>query len=183
MSVLQVRQAIVDGIKAKLPAGVTVETHRGRFDSAEEVKRFGAKAPAVLVACVRIPFNDTTPSMPRINACFAVFVVTADKPQLPRDAGALALVESIQGVVSGNTWGRDDTSEPTSIDARNLYSGAIDRMGVAIWVITFDQLITNPVLDQAALDALGVFATFHHDIDVAPADGQIDMTETDTLQQ
>jgi hypothetical protein len=135
------------------------------------------------VALLRVPLNDASEAMPQMPAAWAVFVVTRDLPQLPRDAGAIVLVEKLQLLISGNTWGRDDTSAPRAIDARNLYSGAVDKLGVALWGISFEQTISNPVLDQAALDALGVFATFHQDIDVAPADGQIEITETDTLQQ
>ncbi|MCP1375389.1 DUF1834 family protein [Dyella lutea] len=183
MSLLDVRTAIVDTIKAALPASTMVEAHRGRFDSVEELKRFATRAPAVLVALLRAPLNDATEAMPRIPAGWAVFVVTRDIPQLARDAGAIALVEKLQLLISGNTWGRDDTSAPVSIDASNLYSDRIDNLGVALWGISFEQTISNPVLDQAALDALGLFETFHQDIDVAPADGQIDITETDTLPQ
>lgn len=183
MSLVATRAAIVDGLKAALPAGVAVEAHRGRFDSAAEIKRFATKAPAVLVACVRSRLDDSSEAMPRQQASWAVFVITRDQPQLARDAGALALVEAIELSVSGNTWALDDTSAPTGIDSRNLYSGAIDNLGVALWATTFDQTIANPVIDAATLAALGVFATFHQDIDMVPADGQIDITETDTLPQ
>lgn len=183
MSLLAVRTAIVTSLQDALPAGVSVESHRGRFDSAAEIKRFATKAPAVLVACVRSKLDDACEGMPILHASWAVFVITRDKPSLPRDEGALALVEAIALSVSGNTWALDDTSAPTAIDSRNLYSGAVDNLGVALWAVTFEQTVTNPAIDDATLATMGVFATFHQDIDMAPADGQIDITETDTLPQ
>lgn len=174
------RTAMVDGLKAALPAGTTVEGHRGRFDNAAEIQRFATRAPAVLVACVRSQFHDASVGMPMIEAAWAVFVITRDQPQLARDAGALGLVEAVQLCISGNTWSRDDTSAPTGIDARNLYSGSIDKLGIALWGISFEQTVMNPAIDSSTL---GLFETFHQDIDMAPADGQIDITETDTLPQ
>ena len=180
MSLLDVRTAIVTGLKAALPAGVYVEGHRGRFDSATEIQRFAVKAPAVLVACVGVPVQEPGAGLLILPARWVVFVITRDQPGTPRDAGALALVEAILLTVSGNIWGRTDVAEPVQLDARNLYSGAIDKLGIALWGITFDQTVTDPVTDTATLHA---FATFHQDIDMAPADGQIDITETDALPQ
>jgi len=182
MSMLAQRQAIVDDLKAALP-GVTVTSHRGRFDNAAEIQRFALKAPQVLVACVG--FKPVSPGggMVQLRGRWVVFVITKDAPKLERDAGALALAETIERRIEENTWGLDSLSAPTDIDARNLYAGQIDKLGVALWAVTFDQVDSSPAVDQATLDTLGVFATFHQDIDVAPADGQIDITETDTLPQ
>lgn len=179
MSLLALRQAVVDDLKVALP-GVTVVAHRGRFDNAAEIQRFATKAPTVLVACVGFkPFNPGG-GLVQLRARMVLFVITRDAPQLERDAGALALAEAIELRVPGNTWALDSLSAPTDIEARNLYSGQIDKLGVALWAITFDQVDSNPAVDE---DSLGVFATFHQDIDIAPADGQIDITETDSLQQ
>jgi hypothetical protein len=183
MSVLDVRQAIVDGLKATLPAGVTVEAHRGRFDSAAEVQRFAVKSPIVLVSCVRMPVNDASDGNVMMPCSWALFVLTRDIPKLQRDAGALLLVEAVERSVIGNTWGSADASEPTGIDGRNLYSGSIDALGFALWVVTFDQLITTTLIDQGQLDAMAPFETFHQDIDVHPADGHIEISETDQLPQ
>jgi hypothetical protein len=179
MSLLAQRQAIVDDLKAALP-GVTVVAHRGRFDSAAEIQRFAVKAPQVLVACVG--FKPVAPGggLVQLRGRWLLFVITKDVPQLERDAGALALAEAIERRIEDNTWGLDNLSAPTDIDARNLYAGQIDKLGVALWAVTFDQVDSSPATDEATL---GVFATFHQDIDVAPADGQIEITETDTLPQ
>jgi hypothetical protein len=179
MSLLTHRQAIVDGLKAALP-GVTVAAHRGRFDSAAEIQRFAVKAPQVLVACVGFKPVSSGGGLVQLRGRWVVFVITKDAPKLERDAGALALAEAIELCVEGNTWALDSLSAPTDIEARNLYSGAIDKNGVALWAVTFDQVDSSPAVDESTLAA---FLTFHQDIDVAPADGQIDITETDTLPQ
>jgi hypothetical protein len=180
LSVLDVRTAIVAGLKAALPAGVSVEAHRGRFDSAAEIQRFATKAPMVLVACIRIPVKEPGSGVLMLPASWAVFVITRDIPDSPRDAGALTLVQACLQCIGGNTWGSGETSEPENLDARNLYSSSVDKLGIALWAISFDQMVTDPITDP---NELTPFATFHQDIDMAPPDGQIDISETDQLPQ
>lgn len=180
MSVLDVRTAIAAKLGAALPKGVSVGTHGGRFESAEEIKRYITKGPAVLVACIRIPL--TNPGCPRIMlpAGWAIFVITKDVPGAPRDQGAIALTEAVLLEVNNNTWGRSDVMVPTDIDARNLYSAKIDNLGVALWAVTFTQMVNDLAVDPSTLHN---FVTFHEDVDMAPADGQIDITQTTTLPQ
>ena len=180
MSLLDVRASIVTALTAALPAGTSVQAHRGRFDSAAEIQKFAAKAPAVLVACVRAGLRGPGQGLAQMPASWAIYVITRDIPQMPRDAGAIALVEALMLQVSGNCWGRTDISAPSDVQAQNLYAGSIDTLGVALWAVTFEQLVTDPMVDATTLND---FVTFHQDIDMAPADGQIDITETDTLPQ
>lgn len=183
MSLVDVRSAIVATLAAALPAGTSVEAHRGRFDSAAEIQRFATKAPAVLVACVRSQVLNPGSGLLVVRASWALFVITRDRPQLPRDTGALALTEALLLTVGGNSWGRSDVGEPTDLEATNLYAGTVDNLGVALWAVTFEQLITDPVLDAATLTAMAGFVTFHEDIEMNPASGVIDITQTDTLPQ
>lgn len=180
MSLLDVRAAIVAGLAAALPAGTSVQAHRGRFDNAAEIQRFATKAPVVLVACVQARLREPGAGLAMMPASWAVYVITRDVPQIPRDAGAIALVEAVLLKVAGNCWGRTDVGAPTDVEARNLYAGNVDTLGVALWAVTFEQIVTDAAVDTATLNA---FVTFHQDVDMAPADGQIDITETDTLPQ
>lgn len=180
MSVLDVRATIVQQLQTKLPKGVQVAPHGGRFDSVEEIKRYITKGPAVLVACVRIPLSNPGAGKVMLPAGWAIFVLTKDVPGALRDQGAIALAEAVVLQVNGNKWGRSDVMAPTDIEARNLYSARIDNLGVALWAVTFTQMVTEATTD---LSTLNNFVTFHEDIDMAPADGQIDITQTTTLPQ
>lgn len=180
MSVLAVRASIVETLQANLPAGVQVLAHGGRFDSAEEIKRYITKGPAVLVACIRIPLACPGTARVMMPAGWAIFVITKDVPGAPRDQGAIALAEAVLLQIDSNLWGRSDVAVPSDIEARNLYSAKVDNLGVALWAVTFTQVVTDLVVDPSTLNN---FVTFHEDIDMAPADGQIDITQTTELPQ
>lgn len=181
MSLLSYREAIVADIKAAIPTLRTVETHRGRFDSAAEIKRYGLAAPAVLIA---ITAGDPAPIASgtlRIDAGVALYVITRDQPQLARDAGALAIVEALLRHAQDNLWRDAALAAPKNFRAANLYAGAIDKLGVALWAVTFDQAVEiEPTLDPATLAA---FEIFHQDTDIAPADGDIDISQTTEIPQ
>lgn len=183
MSVLDVRAAIVAGLQATLGSKVTVESHRGRFDNVEEIRRFATRAPCVLVAALRIPVDDAGGGLVVLPAMWGAFVITRDAGDLSRGDAAAALAEAVCLAIRDNEWGRDDVNTPTSIDARNLYATEIDKLGVAMWGVGWQQTVAYPSIDQAQLDAMAPFLTFHQDIDMAPPDGAIDITETDTLPQ
>ena len=180
MSVVAVRESIINVLKAKLPKGTSVEPHGGRFDSPQEIKRFATKAPAVLVACVKLQLQNPGSARIIVPAGWAIFVLTRDIPQVQRDQGALALAEAVVQQVNGNSWGRGDLGEPYDIEARNLYSGSIDNLGIALWGVAFNQAVTSLSVDTSTLEN---FVTFHEDIDMAPADSQVDITQTTQLPQ
>ena len=180
MSVLAVRASIVQQLQATLPPGVQVLAHGGRFDSAEEIKRYVTKGPTVLVSCMRIPLSTPGTARVMLPAGWAIFVITKDVPGAPRDQGAIALVEAVLLQINSNLWGRTDVMVPSAIESRNLYSSKVDNLGVALWAITFTQMVTDLAVDTSTLNN---FVTFHEDIDMAPADGQIDITQTTELPQ
>jgi hypothetical protein len=183
MSLLDVRNAIVATLTAKLGPNVSVQPHRGRFDNAQEIQRFATKAPAVLVAALRVQRADDMGGISRLPVQWGIFVITKDEPKLPRDQGAIGLVETILMLTPDNDWGAQSVGAVSNLDARNLYAQQVDSLGIALWGIGFEQPIEEPLLSDAEYAALNPFLTFHQDIDMAPADGVIDITETDTLPQ
>ncbi len=182
-AVLDMRAAMVSTIKAAVPALRSVESHRGRFDSTAEIKRYAVRAPAVLVACSGFRVAAQSGGILRIAANWSWFILTRDTPTATRDAYALTLVETLSGLIEDADWGLPDALTPGPQRADNLYAGTIDQLGVAVWALGFTQALTVDRLSTADYAALGAFITFHADVDVAPADGQIDITETDTLPQ
>lgn len=178
MNALDVRAQVVAGIQAVVGDRVQVESHRGRFDSPAELKRYSMRAPAVLVALLWAQRDYTAPGLWDLR--FNVFVVTRDAPGVPRDVSALALVTQIGVTLDAADWGVADCFAPSDVRADNLYSGQIDTLGVGMWGMRWDQRFTLDALDPADLEP---FLTFHEDTDLAPADGTIDMSETDELPQ
>lgn len=182
MSLLDLRTAIVDEVRSGLADLIRDNClpHGGRFDKGE-IRRLALKSPAVLIACLGL-VNAESDGAGAVNATAAwgAFVVTTDKPQLPRDAGALVIVSALTRVVTDNRWGREDTGYPGKLRGDNLYSGQADGAGVALWAVTWQQTITLGALDESTLD---LFATFHADWDLAPADGAIDARDHVTLEQ
>ena len=125
------RDAIVNAIKTALPDLYTVEAHGGRFDL-KELTRWSKQAPAVLVAAVSVPaIADGPTNIAEVR--WVAYLVTRDTPQATRDVAALDFSEALLRLVRKNTWNLDNTQNPTRVAAENLYSGQLDRHGIALW--------------------------------------------------
>ena len=71
----------------------------------------------------------------------AAFVITADKRRLPKEEAALALVEALLALINGHRWGLSAITAAQNVKAENLFSGRVDKQGVALWAVTWDQAI------------------------------------------
>nr|WP_205702106.1 hypothetical protein [Candidatus Hamiltonella defensa] len=71
----------------------------------------------------------------------AAFVVTGDRRQLPKDEAALAIVESLLVLIPGQRWGVTGTMDAKGVKADNLFSGQVERQGVAMWAVTWEQSV------------------------------------------
>lgn len=137
---LALRGAVVESLKAKLGAGISIETHGGTFDL-EEIKRFATVAPAVRVAIVgggrASRFND---GRWRVPVRFAAVIITRDTAapmKVSRDAAALLLVTSVELAIASNRFGLEGVFQPEDVEARSEYSGPVDTLGVALWQVTW----------------------------------------------
>lgn len=142
MSLLKLREAIVDDIKVNAfvsVAGITVQSHAGRFD-ATELQRIAAQTPAVHLACLNLTDLDTGTDGISATITWGAFITVKDKPGTPRDVGALAIVNTLAIYVSGQRWNLDQSEGiPQRITANNLYAAHIDKMGIAMWAVTWQQ--------------------------------------------
>lgn len=174
MTPLELRSAIIAEVREKVSVlQENCQAHGGRFDKGE-IRRVAIKSPVVLIACLGL-LGAESDGCGEVDAVFqwGAFVVTTDKPQLPRDAGALAIVTALANIIPGNRWGAA-ASEPERIRGDNLFSGQLEGAGVALWAITWQQKLTLGGLEEATLDD---FLVFHADYDLAPPDGQIDAVD------
>lgn len=126
------RVDIARGIDAVLPALGTLKTHSGRFGLAE-VKRLANATPAVLVSVLRLTKQPS--AIARWNATMALFVLTRDQLDLPRDESAISISEFLCHWLDGRQFVYGQAV--TDIDAQNLYASELESLGLSLWGITF----------------------------------------------
>ena len=138
--------AVTAGIEAALAdSTIDVDDHPGRF-SDEELKRVVRKRRAVRVAIEKLPqMSVTGPGKVRVSLLFSAVVVCADTPGASRHHSALTITQAIVEALPHQRWNTDYLGPvlPQSIRADNLYSGAIDNQGVAMWGVSWQQTFTN----------------------------------------
>ena len=136
-------QAIVDQVKADADFSelMTVETHGGRF-SFDEIKRLAKKAPCLLVSCLEIPaLDDGAQGDNEHQLKIVMYVLTRDAAGVSKDISSVAIVEKALRHFKDEEWGFDWTLPAQNFVARNLYSNQIDKIGLSLWGIGFDQTI------------------------------------------
>lgn len=172
-----VRQQLADAVGPK----ITVQTFGGRFDLAE-LKRWGARAPCLLVAAMGLPRLELEGGTWNADVRWAVFVLTKDLPQRPRDATALDLVEATLVVIRPEEdWGDPDGQAVRDVAAENLYSGQIDTNGVALWVVTWRQRHDLPPPKDAQLANLADFLTYDVKYNLAEGTAQTEPQAEDKV--
>lgn len=177
MSLIEQRTAIVAAVKAVCPELVDCQSHGGRF-TLDDFKRIAQRTPTVRVGClgIRDMVNDGAGGIDA-TATWGIFVITTDKPQLPRDGGALILVNAIATIIPDNLWNNTATGYPEGTRGDNLFSSQLEGIGVALWAITWQQKLTLGGLDPAGLDD---FITFNAAYNLT---GTADAQDTITLEQ
>lgn len=164
MSVATYWQAVVAALESKLDGVRTVEIVPGRIDEAE-IRRRAANAPAVLVTLTDLvaqerPQGDTV----LLDATVAVFVLTLSRVAAARELQSALLAGRIQAVAAGNRWGLDFTTlPPRGIEAANLFTTEVDKLGVSLWVVKWTQTIAVRVEDAEAGIELQRIVTDYYD--------------------
>lgn len=160
MTLAELRAGIIADLQNRIGNSVKVAGHGGRF-SADELQRYGTVAPAVLVAILGLADLQQQGSTVDASVACAALVVTADRPGLSRDLGALGIITTLAPVLPGQDFDLD-VSGATNVRADNLYSAQVDKLGVALWAISWRQPgVTLTALDAAALsDFLTLAVTY-----------------------
>lgn len=141
--VLAQRNRIVCDLKTGLPETISVTAHDGEM-TFEELARYGANAPAVVVTCMEM--GDVKRLDAETAVGFAVFVITSDKKlrgtDLRRGDQALVLSECVLKLLTSNGWGDRCVEWPENIRAQNLYDARLDKRGLAMWLAAFQERIS-----------------------------------------
>lgn len=116
--------------------------HGGRFDK-KELKRISGRAPAIYVAPIATgKAMPTGTGQQELPLSIAAFVVTTDQRKLPRAVSALNLVQGLVTGINNQSWGMEEqifSAGPAS--SKNLYSGEIDKIGIALWGVSWQQKV------------------------------------------
>jgi len=169
VSLVDLRAAVVSHIAESVTAFRTVQAHGGSFNR-EELARIALQSPACLVAIMGGQL-ERQGGQPVANPYIFAFVVTRGTSDEKRDKAALVLVEAVAGLVVRNGWSYAHARAPDSMRIENLYSGDIDKQGIALWSVSWQQQVDIAIYDPSDLPYLH---EVHAEWDLVPADGQID---------
>lgn len=145
-----VQAAIVTTLETELAgAAASVQGHRGQFDSLDEIRRLAIKNPAVLVSC-RGFRNPMMLAVDELHATvqWVVYVLTSDRPQLPRGQSGSVLVSAIAAILDDQRWGVD-AGAPEDVVGRNITTNEIDKAGICLWSVAWLQAV--PVAEPVAV--------------------------------
>lgn len=178
---------IVQYLKPKLEGGVreiekiqTVERHIGRFDKADDIKRWMSKRDGgVRIAALRVPQYETVGNRLIGNVNLVAYVFTTDQFGYEKDLRA----EVVAGKLVRELM--DRSALPTSygrvenVRSDNLYSGEIDKLGIAIWSVTWSQQwYLDEEIDLSTLDDFITFSLKGEIADGAPTiDGEVQLPQ------
>lgn len=156
----------VNFLKTKLEGGLNdidkvqvVERHIGRFDKEEDLKRWMSNRDGgVRVAALRVSNYDNIGGRVIGTVQFAAYIFTADQWGYSKDTRAEVIAGKLVKAMFGRTAPSTAYGKAQSFIANNMYSGSIDKKGIAIWTVTWQQ---EWYLDEPIdLTTLNDFETF-----------------------
>ena len=178
---------IVQYLKPKLEGGVreiekiqTVERHIGRFDKADDIKRWMSKRDGgVRIAALRVPQYETVGNRLIGNVNLVAYVFTTDQFGYEKDLRAEVVAgklvrELVDRSALPTAYGRVE-----NVRSDNLYSGEIDKLGIAIWSVTWSQQwYLDEEIDLSTLDDFITFGLKGEIADGAPTiDGEVKLPQ------
>lgn len=136
--------AIKDDLKGRLSQLKTCEVHPGRFNL-KELKRISAKTPALLVSSLGTAkvLNPGTGQAKPVKQ-LAIYLVTKASPQLSAEEACRNLVDALELYLEAESprWGLTGIGQPQAVRSDNLYSSEVDKNGVMLWAVTWQQSLT-----------------------------------------
>ncbi len=164
MNLYSHRQAIIEQLTEALPDGFPQEVrgHRGQFNSLKEIQKIAVRKTTALVACRGFTNANADYGETVATVQWVIFVLTQEGRQ-PRDELAGAIVNNVLKLLPNNDWGVAK-SNPEKINGRNITSGDIDKAGMALWAITWQQ--DMPIDSQLSMADLDDFLLAHGDKDL-----------------
>ena len=122
-----------------------VESHPGRFTEVELTRVARSKA-AVRIAIEDIVEIKIDGLGKRKTTCLmTAFIICSDSQQQGRSEKVIELAEIIISALPRNNWNSESLQVVLegSVSAQNLYNGEINKKGIAMWVVSWQQVIKN----------------------------------------
>lgn len=165
---------VTDLTAALVPPLRTITTHPGRMDR-EELLRISLAAPAGYVAALGAEYVQSQPQNLMAEVAWAFFVVTRGTSIETRDKQALAVIYAAMRRIVGNRWGNDLAQVAKNVRWENLYSGTLDKTGLALHAVLWTQAVEVVDENPTTLDD---FVTLFAEYDLAEADNIVDADDT-----
>jgi hypothetical protein len=134
-------QAICDQLKTAMPKLREALPHGGDF-TANEIKRFSAAAPGIRVSC--LAYTDPTRvsgGLIDYTLKMTAVIYTIDRVGLKRSEAAAAIARQCLLEICDSDWGLEWVHPALPADARTLYAPSLDRQGLALWQVRWDQKV------------------------------------------
>ena len=176
MGIATVEDAIIAEAKAALTFGGGLKVRAvvaapGDWDAEMLKRKLLAMVPCVLVVFAGGPNDALGGNTAGIDAHWRVIVATghasgdaARRRGDSQEIGAYEIIERLIPRLDGFTVPDEGTLD--LVELENLYSGEIDKQGLAIYGLTFTHTMAFPVSADAAL--ITPFVTFNDKFDLAP---------------
>ncbi len=131
--------AIAAELRLRLPGLSSCEVHDGKWNESE-LMRWTVLTPAVRIAWLGAARTETPgEAWTDCSQQLAAYVVTRDQEDLSRGAAARNLVDWLLLYLPRARWGLTGIGPVEDLRAANLYSSAVDKTGLAMWVVTWLQ--------------------------------------------
>lgn len=139
-ALVALRSAIVADLEASIQDAHEVKPYGGRLNLGE-IKRLTTRPKTILVAIVNGGGSDPLPdNQLRVEMLLTAFILAEDERGADRDMVALSLAEQVIARVALWPWaGIAKARRPEDVKFESLYSGDIDRRGVALLAVTWKQ--------------------------------------------
>lgn len=175
MNLLELRDSIVTGLKADPRlAGADVSAHGGDF-RLNSLKRYAERAPCVKVAVMRNTIEREGGDAVAVVRFIAVCITKDENSGGRRHAQCLQLVDAVSRSLAFDGWFADlpGISLPVNITGSNYFAEGIDREGIAMWGVAWEQKVD--LLDTPPEGGYVDFLHLHVDYDVSPRDNDAEL--------
>lgn len=157
------RDAIVAGIRVAFPATVvpTVTIHDGPADVGF-IERYATASPAIILTVLggnTTRVGGTLRDVLQIGA----YIITRGTTQKQRTDGALAIRERLIKLGFLSNWITTECYKaPDDIASTNLFDSGVDEMGLALWLVAWENYLEIPYLED--IESLDAFVTLWQEI-------------------
>ena len=142
---ITLRDDMKNTVRAFFPKKVitTVDFHDGDWDE-DAIERYRKCAPAIILVAQGGKSKRRGGVINELHV-FDAFIFTKGKSDRQRTVAALLIYEHLLKLLHDTDWCTDEcVKNPESVQAKNMYGKGLDEMGIALWVVRWEQLVQIP---------------------------------------